>query len=426
MSTPTLFLKEELKQHQLATHVPELIQHQAVLDELSYALSPVSHEGKLQPYGFMVLNHQALPSHTSFCGGVDINLAEARRIADGCHSFSLFSEGQFKGVVMLSQDVQNELQLVQLQQQLQAIICTTDSDGITKIFCQAGVFIHQYRNWQYKPSVKRALLSISRCVPQANSDILQDILEFCFHDLSPRKIGATLVWCLVEPNAEELESMQPRFTLKQIQARVGDKRSLAVLRHLLAYNDGAAVLNPQAQTLGIGAVLTAIFRLVSHRYSTTQWLSLTDCVAYSSGNRCKYSDTSRKIIEAQAGTRHTSAQRFSYDFAKVVVFVVSSDGPVTVFSDGMSVAGLKVDTPSRIATGVGNVNANRDEERRFDSNDYHCQTCRKRLKIQESRPLELGVQANLFCPICIHPICTSRYSDLYAYVVKELAVSHWS
>ncbi len=32
--------------------------------------------------------------------------------------------------------------------------------------------------------------------------------------------------------------------------------------------------------------LTAIFRLVSHRYSTTQWLSLTDCVAYSSGNRC--------------------------------------------------------------------------------------------------------------------------------------------
>jgi len=34
-------------------------------------------------------------------------------------------------------------------------------------------------------------------------------------------------------------------------------------------------------------LLTAIFRLVSHRYSTTQWLSLTDCVAYSSGNRCK-------------------------------------------------------------------------------------------------------------------------------------------
>jgi len=33
--------------------------------------------------------------------------------------------------------------------------------------------------------------------------------------------------------------------------------------------------------------VTAIFRLVSHRYSTTQWLSLTDCVAYSSGNRCK-------------------------------------------------------------------------------------------------------------------------------------------
>ncbi|MBV9387739.1 MAG: DNA integrity scanning protein DisA nucleotide-binding domain protein [Chroococcidiopsidaceae cyanobacterium CP_BM_ER_R8_30] len=392
MSAIPSFLKEELKQYQLAAYVPELIQHQAVLEELSYALSPVIHEGKLQPYGFIVLNNQVLPSHESFCSGVDISLAEARRIADGCHSFSLFSEGQFKGVVMLDQDVQNELQLVQLQQELQAIICTTSGDGSTKIFCQEGVFIHQYRNWQYKPSVKRALLSILRCVPQANSEILQDILEFCFHDLSPRKIGATLVWCLVEPNAEELENMRPGFTLKQIQARVGDQRSLAVLRHLLAYNDGAAILNPQAQALGIGAFL-------------------------------KFSDISRKIIEARAGTRHTSAQRFSYDFAKAVVFVVSSDGPVTVFSDGMSVAGLKVDTSSQIAAGVGNVNSKKHEETcMFDLNDYHCQTCSKRLKLQESMPLELGVEAKLFCPICNHQICPS-HSYLYAYVVKELAVT---
>jgi len=41
---------------------------------------------------------------------------------------------------------------------------------------------------------------------------------------------------------------------------------------------------------------TAIFRLVSHRYSTTQWLSLTDCVAYSSGNRCKFLSPQRAEI----------------------------------------------------------------------------------------------------------------------------------
>jgi len=56
----------------------------------------------------------------------------------------------------------------------------------------------------------------------------------------------------------------------------------------------------------------------------------------------KYSEASKRLIEARAGTRHTSAQRFSYDFAKGIIFVVSSDGPVTVFSDGMSVTDLEV------------------------------------------------------------------------------------
>jgi len=69
------------------------------------------------------------------------------------------------------------------------------------------------------------------------------------------------------------------------------------------------------------------------------------------GAQLKYSEASKRLIEARAGTRHTSAQRFSYDFAKGIIFVVSSDGPVTVFSDGMSVTDLEVrfadETPTK-------------------------------------------------------------------------------
>jgi len=82
-----------------------------------------------------------------------------------------------------------------------------------------------------------------------------------------------------------------------------------VLRHLLTYTDGAVILDAQTSDR-CGSATKILWKQAS--------------------------------IEARAGTRHTSAQRFSYDFAKGIIFVVSSDGPVTVFSDGMSVTDLEV------------------------------------------------------------------------------------
>ena len=41
------------------------------------------------------------------------------------------------------------------------------------------------------------------------------------------------------------------------------------------------------------------------------------------------------------GTRHTSAARHTYDCPDMLAFVVSTDGPVTVFCDGQRIADLK-------------------------------------------------------------------------------------
>ncbi|MBI5088504.1 MAG: DNA integrity scanning protein DisA nucleotide-binding domain protein [Actinobacteria bacterium] len=40
------------------------------------------------------------------------------------------------------------------------------------------------------------------------------------------------------------------------------------------------------------------------------------------------------------GTRHASARRFSFDEPDTVVFVVSEDGPLTVYSSGEPIARL--------------------------------------------------------------------------------------
>jgi DNA integrity scanning protein DisA with diadenylate cyclase activity len=384
------FLADELKQNGIAEDVPELIQYPAVLAELNYALSPVLHEGKLQPYGFIALEKGNTSVIKSVYEKLMISLPEARRVADGCHGFSIFKSGQFHGVFIPKYAAYTELQLVQLQQELNAIIGITDTNGITKIFCNGGLFIHQYRSWQKKPCISRALHNICRCAPQANPEMLKDLLEFCFHDLSPRKIGATLVWCLAEPNAAEWENMRPNFELNEIETRVGSDRSVAILRHLLTYTDGAVILDAQARAIGVGAQL-------------------------------KYSETSKRLVEAHTGTRHTSAQRFSYDFAKGIVFVVSSDGPVTVFSDGMSVTDLETRFTDE------NLVKTTDElfvpEAVFSSctSEVMCQQCKKQLKIQESDNDEFKKQVrSLHCPVCCHFIHSATCNNLDVYVVKSL------
>ena len=390
MSFPISFLADELKQNGVATDAPELLRHLTVLTELNYALSPIVHEGKLQPYGFLIVEKNHLSAIKSTCDKLFIKLSEARRVADGCHSFSMFKEGQFQGVFIAQYAAYTELQLVQLHQELKAIICVTDANGVTKLFCDAGIFIHQYRSWQKKPSVTSALQSIQRCAPQAETETLRDLLEFCFHDLSSRKIGATLVWCLVNPSTTELENMNPNFVLQQIETSVGSDRSVAVLRHLLTYTDGAAILDAQARAIGVGAQL-------------------------------KYSEASKRLIKPHTGTRHTSAQRFSYDFPQAIIFVVSSDGPVTVFSDGMSVTDLEVHLADETAITSPEASPVPDAAVFDCSSEVICQRCQKQLKVQETDSGDLTKQEkSLYCPVCGNFLHSVRCSNLDVYVVKAL------
>lgn len=393
MRSPLSFLADELQQNGIAADVPQLIQHPAVLAELSYALSPVLHEGKLQPYGFIAIEQNTAFTIKNKYEKLLIHLPEARRVADGCHSFSIFKDGEYRGVFIPQYATYTELQLVQLQQALNAIICITDTSGVTKLFCNAGLFIHQYRSWQKKPCIDRALQNVSRCAPQADPEILKHLLEFCFHDLSPSKIGATLVWCLTEPSAEEWADMRPNFMLQDIETRVGSDRSVAVLRHLLAYTDGAVILDAQARAIGVGAQL-------------------------------KYSETSKRLIEASAGTRHTSAQRFSYDFVRSIVFVVSSDGPVTVFSDGMSVTDLEVRFADEAS--IEHLGKSVAAEKALFSctSEVTCQNCEKRLKIEEIDGVELEKQEKeLHCPICNYFLYSAQCSNLDIHVLKVLRSS---
>jgi len=167
----------------------------------------------------------------STCEKLLINLPEARRVADGCHGFSIF-----KGAVSWRVHSQvRRLYRTATGSTSARVECHHLHDRhkwCDKTLCNAGLFIHQYRSWQKKPCINSALQNICRCAPQADSETLKNLLEFCFHDLSPRKIGATLVWCLTEPSAEEwkyvsqLHATKMRRELASLRCRVAPSADL--------------------------------------------------------------------------------------------------------------------------------------------------------------------------------------------------------
>jgi DNA integrity scanning protein DisA with diadenylate cyclase activity len=302
------FLVAELEENRVADWVPELIGQEPLLAELDYALRPIIHEGKMRPFGFIELSRPLAKPLTRI---LEVEQKDARRLADGCHSFLLFEAGVFQGLLLLEQKADTEWQLVDLQQELQGLICRTTTAGVTQLFCEPGILIHQMRRWYKKPAVRNLVQSIYQALPQIDLAQLQDILEFCFYELSPQKIGTTLVWYVAPICNQELDILLPSARLwrlrQSFEVKLGSAVSNAVLQHVLGFTDGAVILDANGAILGAGAHL-------------------------------KYSRESAIALPAYRGTRHTSAQRFSYDCPHTLVFVVSTDSSLTVFSGGRVIA----------------------------------------------------------------------------------------
>jgi DisA bacterial checkpoint controller nucleotide-binding len=126
-----------------------------------------------------------------------------------------------------------------------------------------------------------------------------------------------MVRCTPGAEAQTCAPIQTNAAPLNIDFSVGSGFGLA--HSLLARTDGAAVLDAEGRMLGIEVQLAV-------------------------------SDNSRNIIPPAPGTRRTSARRYSCDFPEAIVFAVSADGPVLVFSDGLEVAKLSSIDPEAFAS----------------------------------------------------------------------------
>ena len=150
-------------------------------------------------------------------------------------------------------------------------------------------------------------------VPASDGEVVRRLLEVTHHRLSPHRIGATLLYLLEDP-PRPTKRRDDGISLEVLGVSVLNEAEEPVLLHQVRYRDGAVLIDRGGRLLASNVIL-------------------------------RPTKASEQAVPPMGGTRHTSAARHTYDCPDVLAFVVSIDGPVTVFSDGLRIAQLRATMP---------------------------------------------------------------------------------
>lgn len=286
----------------------------ALLAEIDYARFPPVHEGEFPTYGAVLLAGGS-PTPESIGAVVHPAPAEAedvmRLMADGRQGFLLRDE-RHTALMVLPTPHDREGELVRLRQQLGptrfAAVHRTPT-GVVRVFGRSTLAVWDGGHWWEKPYAGAYAQAVLRTVPHASPSGAEAILEFCVHSMSPAPAGATLVWALDESLVTQLSEDRARPVPP---LALEDRTNHGPLRQMLSQTDGAALLAPSADLVAVGMYL---------RSSQEAYAAIGQ--------------------DPRHGTRHTSARRYSFDTDRALLFVVSHDGPVTVYFRGKPVASIR-------------------------------------------------------------------------------------
>jgi DNA integrity scanning protein DisA with diadenylate cyclase activity len=363
----------------------------AVLTELFYALHPPIHEGQAPAYGAVV--HLAPPPDAlPFRGlipegvaaassrldhrpdveliGAKLDPAMQRLAADGRSTFVWRAAKRPEGILTLARSHASEADLVGLRERLGDVVVIQRSlEGRVRAVTSEGVVIWTGVDWVFKPVAHSYLVPLARLLPGADHEVLDALLELCVHGLSAKGVGATLVWWLEDTHPEGIDGAmaQSAYSLT-----VTDRRHHPALLNILSQVDRAVVVRRAGELKAVDVALLT-------------------------------SAESEALVSPWGGTRHSSARRYSFDQHRSVVFVVSADGPVSVFVDGASAARVRVD-PCRLGFTIARLEPDSGGE------VMPCRSCKRELLVDVTDvPGWAGEPEVLACPVCDEPIVVDAY-----------------
>jgi DNA integrity scanning protein DisA with diadenylate cyclase activity len=283
---------------------------QEISAELARCLDPVVHEQDIRPYGAMIARETP---HLERLGRAidagDALVDVLRSMADGVHSVLLLVKHEPPRLLLLREPMDSDQDYASHAVWVDGIIVCNDAHGVVRIVTDSSVTIVEGRRWIKKDMVYEAIEDIAQVVPAAEPSVVRRLLELSHHRFSPNGVGATLIYELTE-HVDAGSRRDEGIDVSALGLSVMNESDEPLLLHQARYRDGALLVGHDGRLEAVNVIL-------------------------------RPTRASEQAVAAVKGTRHTSAARHSYDCPNVLAFVVSTDGPVTVFSDGQRIADLK-------------------------------------------------------------------------------------
>jgi hypothetical protein len=276
-----------------------------VLVELDYARHPHAHEGVAPRYGAILAPGNAALDVAGPFSVLDLGdtpLGVVRRLADGRASFVARDAHLPDRLICFDRSIEYESSVVHLAAATGAIFIQRLDRGWVRLTTPAGVGTWDGIQWASKLLSVRIAELVAPTLAGAVPAVLAGVLEFAVHWLGAGRIGTTLVWRL-EGDAHTLDHLGFGAAVTIPTVDLTNRSHYPALLSALSQYDRAALVDRH------GCVRTV-------------------------GVHLRTSERSRRDIASFRGTRHTSALRFSADSPNAVVFVVSSNGSLSVFWQG--------------------------------------------------------------------------------------------
>lgn len=292
-----------------------------LLKEIERARFPRRHERRFPGYGAIISvgDDMTIIDTLDALGATRLvgrrtNSRLVREMADGIQSFALIRTDTAE-LVLLPSAMPREVELVRLQRSLgpDATLVCRSADGVVKVVERDQIVIFDGTRWWTKPDARRYATTVGTAVPGAPLDVTQHILDFCVHTAGPAPGGTILVWCLDDAAIEAVHTSSLRtHPSLPFEVPMTTPEAHSALHHLLSQVDGAATVDRAGNVIEIGLHLHP---------SADSHLTVN--------------------VNPVTGTRHAAAQQSSFDLTDALFFVVSDDGPVTVFASGRVVASIR-------------------------------------------------------------------------------------
>lgn len=290
------------------------------LEELAYCRFVEPHEGDRPTYGAVIWTSE-LPPHLagvpplpSPAGYIDTSapLEVLRTFADGRTSFVIRGPGVVPGIAIDPAWVGSELALATHANALEVTIVQRLATGRIRLYHDDHVYSEEGGIWLTRPTALTYYETIAVVVEPRHQATARAILDMCVHTLSPAGHGATLVW-FPGGAGGKLEYLDMSVAIAPPALSVVEASHASAIAHALGQLDRAAIVDADGRFIHLNVSLS--------------------------------NSSAADEISFEGGTRHNSAGRYSASQPDAIVFVVSADGPVTVFHSGDVVASIEYQTP---------------------------------------------------------------------------------